>query len=258
MQLTFKDIENLILIGNTQQAELFEFKNHILQFKQRDFINRLHRQTWRQKAEHLSDIDLVFLFKGLVIVEREIKWSGGSVAGAIWIYRIIQERRLDKEFEIADFALKNCDNPWIPFGDSYYGKRTVKDYFNYQEKKARISQEKAERYNKVLKRVEGRKKKRIAAIAELRSLDKKTRGQIRKELLDKYVNASTKEKLVLIANDEKYPPEYYPTEWIIIPTTEIDSLPMDLIKRLYDKLSTKTKGPWKRFAAEILKYDDGM
>ncbi len=30
----------------------------------------------------------------------------------------------------------------------------------------------------------------------------------------------------------------------------------DLIKKLYDKLSTKTRGQWKRFANELEKLDD--
>jgi Fe-S cluster biosynthesis and repair protein YggX len=39
---------------------------------------------------------------------------------------------------------------------------------------------------------------------------------------------------------------------------EIDKLPTELIKKLYDKLSTKTKGEWKRFAQELEKLDDGL
>jgi len=55
-----------------------------------------------------------------------------------------------------------------------------------------------------------------------------------------------------------FPPEYYPIEWISIHKDEIEKLPLDLIKELYDKLSTKTKGEWKRFAQEVEKLDDGI
>ena len=67
-----------------------------------------------------------------------------------------------------------------------------------------------------------------------------------------------KEKLETIVVDKTFPPEYYPTDWIKFPKEEIEKLPIDLIKKLYDKLSTKTKGEWKRFARELEKLDDGI
>ena len=59
------------------------------------------------------------------------KWVGGSVAGAIWVYREIKERNLDKDYKNADFGLRNSENSWLPFGRSYYSKRTIKEYFDY-------------------------------------------------------------------------------------------------------------------------------
>lgn len=255
MQLTTDDIQKLISIGRTNQTS---DQDLLLYFKHRDFINRLHLEAWRQHSTNLSDNDFIHLSKGLIIIGRDLKWGGGSVAGSIWLYRVIQERRLDSDYKIADFALRNCDNPWVPFGSSYYGKRTIKDYFSYREEKMKVSAIKAERYEKVLRRVEGRKEKRVAAIAELRKLSKEQRGQIRSELLEKYSVFTTRQKLEIIADDFKYPPEYYPVEWINIPAEEIQKLPIELVKKLYDKLSTKTKGQWKRFAHELQKLDDGV
>jgi hypothetical protein len=255
MQLTTDDIQKLIFIGRPNETPDMDA---ILYFKNRNFINRLHWVAWRQHSTTLDDTDLVNLFKGLVIIERELKWTGGSVAGAIWVYRVIQERRLDNDNEIADFGLRNCDNPWVPFGSSYYGNRTAKDYFSFREEKAKIKVVKADRYDKVLRRVEGRKEKRVEAIAELRKLSKEQRGEILKNLLEKYSTSTTKQRLEIIADDLKYPPEYYPLEWINLTTEEIQKLPIELIKKLYDKLSTKTKGQWKRFAHELEKLDDGV
>lgn len=255
MQLTTQDIEKLILLGRVDTQPDEEFLNY---FKQRDYINRQHGNTWRELVANLSDIELIAVFKGLVNIEKGLKWIGGSVAGAIWVYDVIQNRGLDREYKIADFGLRNCDNPWVPFGGSYYGKRTIEDYFAYRTAKANDSREKADRYDKVLKRVEGRKEKRISAIAELRKLSNEKRGEIRNELLEKYKSATTVKKLELIAADKIFPPEYYPTEWISISTEQICELPTDLIKKLYDKLSTKTKGEWKRFAHELEKLDNGI
>lgn len=255
MNLTIEDIKRLISIGNSKQSINDET---ILYFRRRDFINRLHWQTWQQFADELNADELISLFKGLVMIEEKLNWLGGSVAGAIWIYKIIREKKLDNNNEIADFGLRNCSNPWIPFGSSYYGKRTIKDYFAYQNEKLKNSAIKAERYERVLQRVKGRKEKRKAAIAELRKLSSKERGNILKELLEKHSTSDKKLRLEIIAADLKYPPEYYPVEWINLTSEEIKELPSELRKKLYDKLSTQTKGQWKRFAFELKKFDDEM
>jgi hypothetical protein len=241
MELTITDIQNLILIGTKEESDLLSLKELAQYFKHRDFINRLGWELWKQNSSLLSNSELIDLFKELVLIELELKWIGGSVAGAIWVYRIIQERRLDVDFQIADFGFRNCENPWIPFGFSYYGNRTIEDYFSYQKEKTIISESKAFRYDHVLKRVKDRKEKRNVAIAELRKLNKESRGLIRKELLEKYSSLSVTKKLEIIANDETYPPEYYPLEWITISSEVIKILPIELIKKLYDKLSTKRK-----------------
>lgn len=255
MQLTSQDIQELISAGKTSD----KLDQVVLKyFKPRDFINRQHGNTWRELVANLSDTDLIFVFKGLVLLEKELNWIGGSVAGAIWVYGVIQSRGLDKEYKIADFGLRNCDNPWVPFGGSYYGKRTIEDYFSYRTAKANESKRKADRYEKILRRVEGRKERRTEAIAELRKLSPEIRGEIRNELKEKHKNSTIIERLELIASDNRFPPEYYPVEWITISKDEIDKLPLELVKKLYDKLSTKTKGEWKRFAQELEKLDDGI
>jgi len=255
MQLTTQDIQKLILAGKVDE----NLDDTILKyFADRDYINREHGSAWRELVASLSNTDLVFVFKALICLERELKWIGGSVAGAIWVYRVIQNRGLDKEYKIADFGLRNCDNPWVPFGGSYNGRRTIENYLSFRITKAKESKDKIDRYEKVLRRVEGRKKRRAEAIAELRKLSTEKRGEIRDKLLEKNINATTIEKLELIASDTMFPPEYYPKEWIEIPTDEIKKLPIKLIKEIYDKLSTKTKGEWKRFAQELKKLDDGI
>jgi hypothetical protein len=256
--LTSEDIQNIVSIGKTELSGLPADKDLIALYKTRNSINRLGWQTWADKAKDLSDTELIQLFTGLIVIERELKWLGGSVAGAIWIYKAIQRRQLDKDNSLADWSLRNCENTYIPFGTSYYGKRTIADYYKYHSEKAASKVIKAEQYDKVLKRVTGRKEKRAEEIAELRKLSKEARGQIRNELQLKYSTASIQERLELIAGDDKYPPEYYPAEWISIPDTEIEKLPVELIKKLYDKLSTKIKGEWKRFALALKKYDDGI
>ncbi len=217
----------------------------------------MNRDSWEKIAEELSDNDLVLLYKGLINIERELKWSGGSVAGAIWVYGVIIKRSLDSDNRLADFGFKNCDNPYIPYGMSYYGERSYKAFRRNQKIAAerRIQNEKIQ--SRILERVEGRREKRKIAITELRKLSPEMRGKIRDEFATKYSDGTVEEKFILMVNNEKYPPEYYPTEWAIVTEEDIKELPVILIKQLYDKLSTKTKGHWKRLAKLLSKYDDG-
>lgn len=253
MKLTSKDINDLIEIGIDEVPN----KNLYSSFKSRDFINRQHGNTWRELVSEKSDIELISIFKSLILIEKELKWIGGSVAGAIWIYKIIQERNLDLNYELADFGLRNSENPWIPFGGSYYGKRTISEYFKYNKEKSKIKNEKSRANNIKLEREKGRKFKRANAIAELRKLTKEERENIKIELNDKYKSKTIIERFELIANNEKYPPEYYPTEWSNVSKEEIEKFPLKLVQRLYDKLSTKTRGSWKRFAQELKRIENG-
>jgi hypothetical protein len=157
MQLTQQDIEKLISIGKSEgQIE----KSSLEYFISRDYINRQHGNTWQEFITKLTDEDLIFVFKTLVRLEKELEWIGGSVAGAIWVYGVIQNRGLDKDYKIADFGLRNCDNPWVPFGGSYFGIRTIDEYFTYKSALVKEKEKKAIQYEKTLNRVKGRKERR--------------------------------------------------------------------------------------------------
>lgn len=254
LQISNDDIEQLILLGSSDTTAANNFYAY---FEHRDFVNRQDNITWLNFTQNLSNEALVALFKGLVKAERHLNWIGGSVAGAIWVYKVINERNIDINSSIADYGLRNSSNPWVPFGSSYYGKRTIQDYFIYQKEKTEISTIRADRYGKILSRVAGRKYKRAAAIVELRKLSSEERRNARASLLQAYADKSLKDKIEVIAHDEKYPPEYYPIEWIDVTKQEIEGLPLELIKKLYDKLSTKTKGKWRRFRNTLKELEDG-
>ena len=256
-ELTKQDINTIVLIGKKSINELVDVLELINGFRNKEFINHQHWDTWYKKIDDLTDEDLIFLFKGLVHIDRVIDWGGGSVSAGIWIYRKIQQKGLDKDMKIADYGLNNCANPYIPFGMVTDAKSSKEFYLGLMMKAAK-AEAGLEKERKMRQRAEGRKIKRKKAMAELRKLDYETRGQIHKELKEKYSQSSVKEKLELVGADEKYPPEYYPTEWALITEQEVKNLPVDLIKKLYDKLSSKTKGPWRKFSLTLLKYDDGF
>jgi hypothetical protein len=257
-KLTKQDIDDLIYIGKIPLGKLVYEGKFFSEFRKKNHINRTHWDIWYGEIDKLSDKDLVYLFKGLVHVDGEMDGgSGGSVSAGIWAYRAIQKRGIDKDNKIADYGLINCNNPYIPFGMSTNAKSTKEHYLNLIIKET-SRRERAERENKRRKRVNYRGEKRKAAIAELRKLDYDTRGQIIKKMAVKYSHHSIEDKFSLMANNEKYPPEYYPKDWALVTENQIKKLPNALIRKMYDKLSTKTKGPWRNLSIILAKYDEGL
>lgn len=244
--------QQLIIVGKTNPPEVSLGSEFARIFKSKS--GEL-RKIPKQSNIVIADDDLVYLFKGVILMESKLKWPGGSVALSISVYWEIEKRKLDEDYYIADFALKNSDNPHVPFGTSYFGERTREGYLTY----LRMKQYNIDRNNEIVNRVAGRKKKRSQAIANLKKISPENRGKIKRELLAKYSSSTAIDKLQIIANDEEYPPEYYPVEWILITDEEISKLTDDLIQKLYDKLSTKTKSHWKRFAKQLKKFNpDGI
>ncbi len=256
--LTQTDILRLVTFANQcllSQCEENDFSKY---FEERSNLNNIHISEWRKMCETVENDDLILLFKGLVLAESRFGLKGGSVASSISIYRIITERSLDMTGEIANWALNNTSNDYVPFGTSNYGQRSIAELKVFKAEKARVTASKAENYEKVLKRVKGRKVKRAAEIANLRKLGYDERRMILQELEDMHSDKSIEQKLTIIATDDFYPPEYYPVTWIDFPCEQIKELPTELIKSLVDKLSTKSRGKWKRFVEVLKQFDDGI
>lgn len=259
MEIKQTDVENLIYLGD-KCDDIDENQSHFYfrYFQDRDHINRLHPTAWEEATSLLTNMELVKLYKGLIIIEKHANWSGGSVAAAIWVYRIIQIRGLDQDNRLADFGLKNCDNPWIPYGNSYYGVRNIKEYFKEKERKTIEREIRADKMEKLNLRIRGRKDKRLKSIHNLRQLSIEQRKVITEELKLKYLKSSMLERFTIIVSDDTFPPEYYPVDWILLTDEEIEQIPIDVKKKLIDKLTVKTMGHWRRFVEKLRRYDDGL
>ncbi|WP_300435993.1 hypothetical protein [Christiangramia sp.] len=157
MEITSRDIQDLVKLGRTADVD----PDQLLKFEHRDIINRLHWNTWEKVVDNLSDLELISVYKALIILEREFRWIGGSVAGAIWIYRIINNRRLDDKYDLADYGLRNSINPYVPFGSHYSGVRNIQGYFLHQKERARRRALKLEEDKAFRERVQDRKKKTV-------------------------------------------------------------------------------------------------
>jgi hypothetical protein len=211
---------------------------------------------WWAVCRKLPDEDLINLYKGLIEMEKILHWPGGSVAAAIWVWKeMVLGRKLDEDRSLTLRGL-SCSNSYIPFGSSTFRARSWEEYDAQVEEASRKYAERQARYLAIDPAIVGRKFRRKAAIAELRSLGIAERKQIQEALRLKYADATLLERITMVAADTRYPPEYYPTEWAFLEKEEIAALPPETAKSLIDKLACRSRGPWNALLQGILSRGD--
>ena len=106
-------------------------------------MNRINRDRWEQVTKGINDEAVVNIFRAVVVLERTEKWVGGSVASAIFLYRIIERRRYRNCAELADWALRNRGNEYVPFGFMTFATSLVEfeaERLRKSEKKRRFAE----------------------------------------------------------------------------------------------------------------------
>lgn len=120
----------------------------------------------------LSDKNLIYLFKGLVIIEEILVKKGeriGSCTQTKTIYSEIRNRHLDDDYCIGNWAFIYSSNPYVPLdtGDRH-GATTIFDYLAWERElveRKKLEQEEA------IKRKE--EKRRLKAGAHEKRLKEK-------------------------------------------------------------------------------------
>lgn len=107
-------IGGLLALGNTDSLEQLK-EHHRDPLTREGGLRGQHHSIWEPLARSLSEPDLASLFRGLVIVDRELdNWSVGSVAPAIAIFHIYKERFKDYAGPLSEWAIQNRgDNTYI-------------------------------------------------------------------------------------------------------------------------------------------------
>lgn len=223
-----------------------------LQSKSR--INRLNRDFWAATCDRLSNLDMGELIVGMTYAERHMAWTGGSAASSIWIFQHLVERCTDQIFidQIAAWVITNGTNPYSPFGTRVsLGARDYSEYVALRTaRRKRISKfEQAD--NSIEERATAeralRYKRASQAVADQRSY-------ARDELIAELDELSVSEQLRRIAEDQYYPPQFFPTR---VPHSTSDAViaSLDYATRLElaRRLKGKRRGPWGSFKKRLLR-----
>lgn len=116
--LTSNLLRDLLTIGTSPEMGLSELKNTYPELASADRINRLGPDAWRDAIHNLNNDDLIKLIKGLTIAEREFNWTGGSVAGVIWVFKELQERDPPLAEQVGDWVRQQTRNEYAPSGSA--------------------------------------------------------------------------------------------------------------------------------------------
>jgi hypothetical protein len=108
-------INALIALGK-QQHEGRVDPSLIETLRDHDVINRQPWYFWDSIAQQLGIEDLCALTLGLALAERELRWTGGSVAAAIWTFQSLAKRDQATADALVGDLCAVTRNPYVPFG----------------------------------------------------------------------------------------------------------------------------------------------
>jgi hypothetical protein len=130
-----------------------------------DTINRQAPAFWRKICANLNIEHHVALFRGLVIAERELDWLGGSVSGAIWVFRGLRERISESRYaELLNWSLRNRgSNPYVPLGTMRFARSTQELEQEQHDIESRRARRREEHYERMKSQANQKRARRLAA-----------------------------------------------------------------------------------------------
>lgn len=181
----------------------------------------------------ITDTNLILLFKGLVIAEKELSWHCGSTTPAAHIYQHINSRNLDVEYALADWAFQYSDNEYIPFGFIRHGEKTAYEYLQWREDfHKRVTQE---RYD-----AKGRKEERLKR-AEKIALQKKLSDALTRERHNEIMQMEPLKQVQTIVDDSTHNLLYYmPVINELLQRTDVPNQCWHILLESIDLLKTTT------------------
>ena len=215
-----------------------------------DWINRYGpADKWRSIAARYSTPVLSSLIRILVTSERALRWSGGSVAAPIWLFRAYQERPDGDAEDLAEWIFLHRGNDYLPFG-SMTSARTVAEW---REREARKPARRAahEDRHRLLADTKARRLQERMEKAELR----RQQGLTRKPSIEKLVAAiaamAPADRLDLIARDTSVPLGALPEALIASCLEAAEHLPAPARLALARHIGTRQARHWRQLRQRL-------
>jgi uncharacterized protein YdhG (YjbR/CyaY superfamily) len=216
----------------------------------RDAVNRLHWSAWDAATQALGESDHNHLARGLVIAEEQLRWSGGSVAGAIWVYRSFARKFPASAETLASWMLASSNNPWVPFGSNRGDARPLEELHAYHESQTqrRKAAEEESTLQQHLAEARTASKQRLA---KMRETIKNEESAARAALIEELEALPVEDRLLHLATDDEHDLFFYPPELL-------DGLPHNLslaarwgLEKMQAKAAEICKGPWREWLSKV-------
>jgi hypothetical protein len=235
-------VGQLIMLGYRSSGPVDEAD--LAPFRGQDWINRTGPDLWTAATRQLATADVVAVIKGLVVLEQGLAWMGGSVAGAIWVFHVLEGRDAIAAREVADWVLARTSNPYVPFGCDNRGAKSLAELAELDGEYAARQQARREHHltaQAALAADATHHRAERALHAERHS----TAAHVRAEIIERLAALSLPSRLDAIFSDPIRPIDFYPESWTALSPEEIASLPDALRDQMLARLSDRRRGPWR-------------
>lgn len=211
-----------------------------------EFINRLHWAEWDRILDPLPATDQEAATKGLVIAEETHRWSGGSVAAAIWVFRSFARKFPTKADALAEWILAASTNPWVPFGSDRGAARTLQEYRDHLQWNASRRRQ-TEVSEKSLQDLSARKEIVRRRLVPYRENLQKAVSQARSDLIAVLSTLPARERFEHLAWDDQHPLSYFPVELADCASAAWSELDEETRQKLITRAAAVPRGPWKQW-----------
>jgi hypothetical protein len=248
-------IEILVRAGREPGFDVSQVPAEMESVRSEDAINRLHWREWDRVTGGMVIEDVIALAKALTVCEERFRWSGGSVAAVIWVYREVERRDRELAQHLAVWVLARTSNAWVPFGSMNLGARSVEEYRALGAAAAKNKAATACLEGEGAAAGKVRREERIRA-AVRRQAEQVKATEDRREWVSELVSLPTSEQLRRIADDTGHSLDYFPTSCAEVDPAAARSLDPEVRRRLLGRLEGRRKGPWKRLRLVLLRVGD--
>ena len=243
-------IEDLVTLGELGDRPSRKRNELLVRLKPFNRVNCIGWDPWIAVSDTLPEEKLRSLIRGLTAAELELQWYGGSVASIIWVFRRYELRFPDGADELANWILARTENPYVPFGKSRGGARSIAEYRAHLNAKSKRHEESEQEQENAIQRKKIRAEVR-KRLADERRVLQEAHSRARNELITKLRKLSPKEQLEHVAWDDFHPLAFYPASFANASSRVLQQLDKETRSRLLDKTASRRKGAWKDLFAQL-------